>query len=131
MDAEFAKKWVADLRDPANKQTDSCLFDGEGYCCLGRAEVVAGSTFIYDEKAKNYYITVDSANEDPTRETDDLSPETQLKAGIYNRSGGRRDGQSLYFGSEHGGFMCLAQANDRGVPFSEIADYIEANHEFL
>lgn len=134
MDAEFAKRWVADLRTPGLKQATKCLFDGAGHCCLGRVEILAGSTFTFHEPDASYGIDLPSEDGDEgemCRETFDLTHPTKLRIGMYSYSGRRRDDAMLDFGPKYGTFSCLAEANDGGVPFAVIADYIEANYADL
>ncbi len=39
---EFAEKWTAALRSGKYEQTNEELYDGNGFCCLGVACVIAG-----------------------------------------------------------------------------------------
>jgi hypothetical protein len=44
MKREIAEAWIADLRTNPPQATGQ-LYDGEGYCCLGRLCLVVGATF--------------------------------------------------------------------------------------
>lgn len=127
MNIEFVRKWVADLRQgPA--QTQGCLYDGSGYCCLGRAEIVAGSTFEENEEGDGgtYDFSHRIFNTD---ESTSLTARTIALGGFHSSVGARSDGGLITIAGKH--YVDLTAANDKGVPFSQIADYIEANHEFL
>jgi hypothetical protein len=106
MNREIAEKWIADLR--ANPpQARLVLFDGTGHCCLGRLCVLAG---MIPKRANTRYIFADN---DAT-----LPDEVMAWAEIHSSCG------SYPYGS-------LADDNDSGKTFAEIADIIEAHIDEL
>lgn len=101
---------LSSLRYPENKQCRSRLFDGTGYCCLGRLCVVLGM--------------------EPTRLGDGfafdgqpqlLPSSAQHKAGMCSKSG------HLLLHK----FVSLSLLNDDGKTFTEIAEVIEKHWEEL
>lgn len=58
-----------------------------------------------------------------------LNTKAQAKTGIGSRGGSAKGDAIIAIGSRIYGN--LAEANDEGVPFSDIADWIEANYEKL
>lgn len=139
MDADFAKRWVADLRDPANKQCTSMLFDGTGYCCLGRAAVLSGAKLVPMKVESDYgdglveggaFVVDGSQCEDGTGgEQEALTSSIAQKIGMANVDGLSADLKSIIInGVEYQG---LADANDKGCTFPQIADWIEQNYLLL
>ena len=63
------------------------------------------------------------------REFYQVPQKIQKEYGFYNRSGRRRDGEWLKIGYNH--YESLMAANDWGVPFEDLADYIEENYKEL
>lgn len=113
MKKEIAELWIADLRNPENKQTIGRLQDDTGHCCLGRLAIILGEcpTIKIESGCQNYYF-------------DDLlgslSSRIQEKAGMKTDNG--------EFEASHGD-ICLTELNDQGKTFAEIADVIEKNWE--
>lgn len=100
------KAWVEALRSGAYEQATETLTAGGGYCCLGVACKVMGKS------------------NDELRDHDNLGglPEVRAFFGIAESDGGyTADGVS----------RCLAEDNDKGASFSEIADTIESEPEGL
>jgi hypothetical protein len=106
------QKWVDALRSGGYKQTDGCLinYDEHGnasYCCLGVAD--------------NLFKLTPDSNEN-------------LYGSNYNEILGLRTengGFSHLIPVDEYGYTELTQMNDDGVPFSKIADFIEANVEAI
>lgn len=109
MDAELKAKWVKALRSGEYRQGDGNLIwrrAGETkFCCLG------------------VLCQINGAEWDHYTDDGDLD-------GIKIRDGGRSylSGALLKrFGFDNRTQEKLGQMNDDGVPFAQIADYIEAN----
>jgi len=98
---EFAEKWIEALRSGNYQQTKANLQNDSGYCCLGVACCTIGNTEGLYGKAY---------------------PDSKLLPinGMYEMV---EDEVAL--------FSVLANMNDAGHPFNEIADWIEANVELL
>lgn len=138
MNKDFAERWVADLRDPNNKQCRAVLHDGVGYCCLGRALVVGGFKLV----PKRVETECDEIE---TREDELVIDGTQRSDGLYGESENLDDTamNALGFNDSQGepkegdvsingrSFFNLADANDKGATFAEIADWVEKNWERL
>lgn len=96
---EFKEKWIAALRSGEYNQASRCLFDGDGYCCLGVACSIIGS-------AKS-----DLMNRSWVR--DFMAPDIPKQL-IGDRA-------NLVV-------KVLSEMNDQGdMAFPEIADWIDAN----
>ena len=101
---EFGEKWLVALRSDEYKQTKGRLCNNLGYCCLGVAGIINGYT-------KNDLGDFGVFNEA-------FSNMPQLLIGP------KFDCRNLFV--EH-----VTGMNDDGKPFSEIADWIEQNVEFI
>jgi hypothetical protein len=95
MDAELKAKWVKALRSGEFLQGKTFLESGGRYCCLGVLCRVQGATFAEPEFGGG---------------SDRL-----MTAFLPERFGGNLGGRS----------EALADMNDSGSSFAEIADYIE------
>lgn len=115
MKEDVAKRLVEDLRDPKNKQARSVLFNGEGYCCLGRLVIVTGKTFTYD-LFNRFFVS-------GTSETDLAPLSVCVDAGLASEEGHPRDSMPIVVGGRE--YFSLVDANDAGCTFAEIADAIE------
>ena len=67
MNGDLKQKWISALRSGEYKQARLCLFNGEGYCCLGVLCKIAGREVPMhsmdpadDVKEKNEYFWIDS-----------------------------------------------------------------------
>jgi hypothetical protein len=99
LDPKFKARWVKALRSGEFKQARERLASPSGYCCLGVACQIEGIDF------------------DP----DEIWPPSTFSS-IHNLE--RKPPNSGTFLTAR---SFLAHLNDSGKPFSEIADYIEAN----
>ena len=108
------KRWVAALRSGEYKQCRNtlCKIDKDGnrsYCCLGVANV------LFNLNSADLHNLNNTAHKEVF--------------GLGNSIGGTR-----YFGSikyKDNVYNCLAQANDSGLSFDDIANIIEANPELF
>lgn len=107
-----AKAWVAALRSGEFKQTNSCLRDGRGYCCLGVACELAVRAGVIQS-----YNSMDGA----------LPTEVEDWLGLRTMTGGYWPSGNLS--------RALTVDNDGGIhkgererqkTFAEIADIIES-----
>ena len=97
LDPEFKVKWIEALESGEYHQGQCKLFDGKNYCCLGVAYTIAGNAFACT--GPNFYTTGGNLNYlDP--EDYGLTSDQQFR---------------------------LANLNDEGQSFKEIADYIRNN----
>lgn len=107
---ELQTKWIEALESGEYKQSRRALNDGTGFCCLGVLCEIAGMDF---EKRGSYtYYSFDG------QYSGQVLPDTfTSKIGLRDRYG------SLKQGIAHSGTISstLIGLNDRGVPFSEIA----------
>jgi hypothetical protein len=63
------------------------------------------------------------------KECDLLPKKIQKEYGFHSPAGSRRDGNDLVIGGR--GYESLMDANDNGVSFEDLADYIEKNYKYL
>jgi hypothetical protein len=113
-------EWIAALRSGEYRQTtDGNLRDSYGWCCLGVACDVAVRHGITSEPkmADGECLFEGDA-------TASLPPSVLEAFGIHSDLGDFRD-TTL----ELGGEVSLSSANDQGVSFAEIADFIEQHPE--
>jgi hypothetical protein len=114
MKKEIADKWVADLRTNP-PQCKRFLYDGKGYCCLGRLCLILGAKFKKDEN--NFFYPVLPNDEDMASPAI-ISKHLMAAAGMKTNNG------TLLKTS-------LTELNDNGNTFFQIADVIEKNWEKL
>lgn len=127
MKKELAEAWVKDLRTTTAPQAQGKLFDGAGYCCLGRLCKVMGAEFektvlteadFVDDAGEVYYPV---RNERKFASSKYVPSLLVLEAGMKSASG-----------AVYGGFgQNLSVMNDIGKSFSEIADVIEKHWNFI
>ena len=101
LDPEFKAKWVAALRSGEYKQAKGRLQEDGAYCCLGVAMKLCG---IQDESMSTYCYASNLQRENPTK-IPAFFRDAVVSSGPWK----------------------LADMNDSGKTFYEIADYIEAN----
>ena len=63
------------------------------------------------------------------RDSYQLPKKIQKEYGFFCSGGSRRDGNELVIGGQ--GYESLMDANDNGVSFEDLADYIEKNYKYL
>lgn len=118
MQEELAKKWIQDLRTTDAVQSQGRLYDGEGYCCLGRLCIVLGKKFFLPgEEPCSLSYRVEG------EEFDTLLPKSiMVEAGMQSSSG-------EYISN---GLVCqLSADNDTGKSFAAIASIIEEHWKEL
>ncbi len=138
-----AMKLVAALRSGRYIQGAEYLARDGKHCCLGVACVIADIPNRVEITDAEFEEPEDVGGELELVEKEhrttyfdgkhdmDLSPAAMSHYGFHDPAGGRRDGARLGFPGFEKTFRSLADANDAGVPFTLIADYIELNWEAL
>ena len=110
MKKSIAMKWIKALRSGKYKQTTSNLKNDIGHCCLG---VLCTLT-----PYKNNYTKMNS-EDGVVNKNSVIPPKVRDYAGLNSNHGKLPSGISL------------ANLNDAGTTFKEIADLIEQNWEKL
>lgn len=118
-----AVEWVKALRSGDYIQGRGRLVDnGDRFCCLGVACNLSKAALEWKIEEKPSLWSMDG-------ETDVLPKTIQEEFGFFNRVGGLKGGGFIHI--KGGEFKSLAEANDGGCSFEEIADYIEKNWKSL
>lgn len=117
MQQEWAKRWVRALVSGRYPQTRHCLRDGIGYDPVGVLADISGLGYYAD-------VPVEPGDEDKPRgfllyDAGEAAPPTVLGQ-LENLAG-------IKFTS----IGTLAEMNDRGVPFRDLAVFIARNWEYL
>lgn len=120
MNRDIAIKWIADLRSPEAQQGKGSLVTETGHCCLGRLCLVLGHTVTMNNEMLGWSKVDGDGNHKV------LPHKIMREAEIDSNNGTPKDGRKIIF-PDHGEFIHLADANDSGVTFTEIATWIEAN----
>ncbi|MEM6815307.1 MAG: hypothetical protein AAF600_13130 [Bacteroidota bacterium] len=110
---EFAEKWIEALRSGKYNQGKGYLHNDGGYCCLGVAcrifgtskNNLEGKTYIFKQKKFDSHLMLPKTNQIP-----------DLLKGDLNESD---------FVSK------VSEMNDRGLTFNQIADWVEENVKFI
>lgn len=126
MKKEIAEAWVKDLRTNP-RQAFGVLHDGEGHCCLGRLCLIVGAVFEKSERYDGetvYYPVLNGRN---------LEKASTLPREVMKLSGLKYCAGDVVLGAEDSKVFStiLAEENDIGKNFSEIADIIEKHWESL
>ena len=117
---QHRKDWVAALRSGNYKQTTHYLHNNEGYCCLGVAAELAGIPYEVDENGVYTYSEV--------LEYEDVVKRTTVLNNDGMKYYGLRESNGRSFNNHK---ETLADYNDSGMPFNDIADIIESEPEGL
>lgn len=114
LDPEFKAKWLAELRSGKHKQGRNTMYDTatDGLCCLAVAGLVCGLS--KDEMAGVDIITQRLRNDVPEK-----------KLALSKKAADLHYPEMLAAMDSVG--KDLAEMNDDGKSFSEIADWIETN----
>jgi hypothetical protein len=112
---ELQEKWLKALESGEYKQGQFALYRNGSYCCLGVACAVAGAQF--DERGN-----ADGENAW-------LSPRLVGVFGLRSHHGAAHRSFSLGAAPRLMSVRSLMEANDKEVPFAEIAAAIRANPE--
>ena len=106
MKADLKAKWIEALRSGEYEQCKDKLYSGNGYCCLGVLCVVSGAKFEQQDGEFVPYLEQENIRNPDGNEF--LCSDFAMKVGLSRQTQ-------------------LADMNDNGASFSEIADYIEKN----
>jgi hypothetical protein len=110
-------QWIVALRSDKYTQTQGCLHDTKGSCCLG----VAAQEFITDDVVVN--VGRSAGLRSYNGETSAAPLYVVNALGLFDEMGGA--------GTTIGaGYDSLALLNDMGLSFDKIADMVEANPEY-
>lgn len=137
---ENARKWIEALRSGGYEQTTGRLRAADGYCCLG----VACDLWAREQRAKEHQFEkpdwyLESSGDDefvfypnPTTDPSDTELPEQVREwlGLGSHSGSFTGG-GLADREVYGDLFDLAGLNDAGMPFDEIADFIESEPQGL
>lgn len=122
MNKHIAERWVQALKSGKYPQTDGGLRDGHGYCCLGVL-----CDLYREEQGKGQwedYLFV--CGKGPTNVNDLVLPGPVQEWAGMKSSVGDLDGVIGHFGC-----ASLAELNDCGTEFPDIAETIENKWEVL
>jgi hypothetical protein len=134
---DIKKAWVADLRDPRNKQANGVLRNAhDEFCCYGRLCEVVKNDFEFDievgrtlDEEENYYDESDYLYIYKNQEDYELPPnDLMIALGFdFDKDGWVTVEVSEEIQNEYNveKVVRLDVLNDKGMPFAEIADLIE------
>ena len=105
MPKDLKDKWLAALRSGEYKQCKSTLSDGVGYCCLGVLQMVADGQV--------------------EKETDAMAEMVPTNLWYVNHKVKNYYSRGFCLGDD----SALAEMNDSGMSFKDIADVIEREVE--
>ena len=109
---KLQKEWLHDLKTTRAKQGEGFLHASNGWCCLGRALHVMGVK--PDSREDGFCYFAKHSGSMPDKQWDAMK--LRDACGLANRS----------FFIDGAGFASLAEANDAGCTFKQIAAAIEA-----
>jgi hypothetical protein len=117
MQQEWAKRWVSALNSGRYSQTRHCLRDGTGYDPLGVLADISGLGYYSDvpveegeeHKPRGFLLYDDGETAPPT-----VLGQLETLAGL----------KFITIGT-------IAEMNDRGLPFKDVAAFIARNWEYL
>lgn len=119
-----ATQLVRALRSGNYHQGQGQLVDKDDcFCCLGvacnisKADLEWGMSYIGEGQ---WYIGGSCVT---------LPSQVQEEFGFFSYSGERRDGKDIIINGKY--YADLAEANDEGCTFEQLADYIEQHYEVL
>lgn len=112
------RKWVEELRSGKYQQATQALCRGGAYCCLGVAcqmmglQSRPGAIHILDENAEDVLTDVLIFGGETTSAPDEVVEHLSLRTSV---------------GGDAEDNVCLAEMNDEGATFAQIADAIESD----
>jgi hypothetical protein len=125
MKKDIADKWVAALRSGKYRQATGALHDNGGYCCLGVLCDISGAGMWVND-----LYQIGDGNTDEFTGLSYLPEALRIQTGMRSDNGSfrvRPDNDPL----GHGFLTSLANLNDDGKSFAEIANVIEREWENL
>ena len=125
MTKDQATVWVEALRSGKYKQAKDYLKTKKGHCCLGvLCELSQKVKFTEHPQTSNSYAIKSGEHIFSSV----LPIEIMNEFGLSDKQGYPKDRLLEIDGDTYEG---LADANDKGVPFNKLADWIEENYMFL
>ena len=109
MNEQVKQKWLSALRSGHYKQTQGLLHDGSGFCCLG---------VLCDLYGKEHNVEWKLAEDDYSNNYEFQEEPERLPLLVIEWAGVKQDYPEICETS-------LAELNDTGSTFNEIADLIE------
>ncbi len=127
------KAWIASLREHPERQTSDILGKGtpEDYkaCCLGELLVVEAKVLGHALPFTEDGIIYDGDSNGEFNDAECLA-NSYGRLGLKSGAGSLTETVALHLGTDkERRYHCLAGMNDHGVPWNEIADYIESDPE--
>lgn len=122
MNKEIKQRWINALRSGKYSQTEGCLRDGKGYCCLGVLTDIAikdGVIEGWQDRPGRPYVVVDQVGIIPPFEQDAVLPKKVAEwAGL--------DDANPFVSIPGESYpVNISDPNDNGYSFKQIADIIE------
>lgn len=137
MKQDVAKRWSMALRSGQYKQGSKYLCLDQQFCCLGVLAELSDVVRKDDSKYQRYDIFGNSNTSLAVVRIygdgaiSSVPKDVAVEAEMICTLGARRDRKELVFRDRPGHYQNLAHANDCGIPFTAIAEYIDENWEQL
>lgn len=119
MNQDVKKLWVDALRSGEYKQTDGCLKDSIGYCCLG---VLCE---LHNKVTGDGQWNYDNAYGDDLNKRDDVPPDCVISWAGLPRENPLVEYEYETYSTQEVRKARIAELNDSGMTFADIADIIE------
>jgi hypothetical protein len=121
MKKDKAMQLVKTLRSGTYQQNYLRLVDeNDCFCVMGVVCNESKADLEWEQRFNIWYIG---------NEFFQLPKKIQKEYGFHSPAGSRVDGNELVIGGQ--GYESLMDANDNGVSFEDLADYIEKNYKYL
>lgn len=118
------EKWLKALRSGSFWQTHSVLYDGEGYCCLGVADIVCFNAEFKQDHWGDWVDDTDRSSSLADKRANKLGLHTKLT--IEERNSILKQHRNLKnISGANDRQDILMRLNDSGYTFTQIADVIE------
>lgn len=111
MNKQVKQRWIEALRSGEYQQTKSCLHNDQGFCCLG----VLTDLYVKDHSQHSWVLYDDRYK---------MIDETAILPTQVREWSGLNGGNPL-INDENKQPTSLAELNDRGYTFEQIAELIE------
>lgn len=118
MNEQRAMEWADALESGEYPQAQGGLRSKRGFCCLGVACNMHAQTHPEIAEQQDSHLYYMGQSSFPPLEVCDWM-------GMYSRKGGRKDLAAVLINGNR--YLNLADANDEGVTFKDIAKYIREN----
>lgn len=121
-------EWVTYLREYPEKQGKTYLLIGSKMCCLGVLAVLQGIPHSQSQAVGGHYFKFPGGGESIAKSWTALAGALAFKLGSRTGKFAEMGMPYLFYKSKL--YTSLVEANDRGVPFSVIADHLEAHYPY-